>query len=57
MNPKCEDRNASDNIPRISDIIGIALNLPEVEEVISTVVTTLKHNLILTKDKLLALRP
>jgi len=57
MNPKCEDRNPGDQIPRISDIIGSALNLPEIEEIISTVVSSLKQNSVLTKDKVLALRP
>lgn len=57
MNPKSDHRNSSDQIPRIQDIVGNALNLPEVEDILSTVVTKLKQNSILTKDKVLALRP
>lgn len=57
MNPKCEDRTPSDNVPRIADIVGTALSLPEVEEVLAAVVSKLNHSLILTKDKLLGLRP
>lgn len=57
MNPKSETRNSGDQIPRIQDIIGNALNLPEVEDILSSVVTKLKQNSILTKDKVLALRP
>jgi hypothetical protein len=57
MNPKCETRNSSDQIPRIQDIIGNALNLPEVEDILCTVISKLKLNSILTKDKILALRP
>jgi len=57
MNPKCESRNANDQIPRISDIVGNALNLPEVEDIIVTIVGKLKQTSILTKEKVLALRP
>jgi len=57
MNPKCESRNSNDQIPRISDLIGNALNLPEVDDIIDSTVKKLKQTSILTKEKVMALRP